>query len=211
VIRALVDRIFPAGRRYLGNSHYGSDWNSKWLRERRVAHKDIFRFYLERVFGEGLQTFADAEQAWLRITDADAFSAYLSSVDPQRLQAVIAGLEAYEEHFGVEQAVPGAIVLLNLLPKLPDYSRGMFDLSGSPFAPGLIVVCFGRFWVRGLPFPNARRLGHSFQWKNTLPWHLGPAAKIRILRFKNLPPFRHYRGLQNHVCGIHQGWPRQLA
>jgi hypothetical protein len=41
--------------------------------------------------------------------------------------------------------------------------------------PGLIVVCFGRFWVRGLPFPNARHLGHPFQWKNTLPWHLGPA------------------------------------
>jgi len=28
---------------------------------------------------------------------------------------------------------------------------------------------------------------------------LGPAAKVRILRFKNLPPFRHDRGLQNHV------------
>ena len=53
------------------------------------------------------------------------------------------------------------------------------------------MVCFGRFWVRGLPFPNARYLGHPFQWKNTLPWHLGPAAKVRILRFKNLPPFRH--------------------
>jgi hypothetical protein len=36
-------------------------------------------------------------------------------------------------------------------------------------------------------------------------------AKVRILRFKKLPPFRHYPGLQNHVCGIHQGWPRQLA
>jgi formate hydrogenlyase transcriptional activator len=46
------------------------------------------------------------------------------------------------------------------------------------------------------PFPNARRLGHPFQWKNTLPWH---AAKVRILRFKNLPPFRHYPGLQDHV------------
>jgi hypothetical protein len=31
-------------------------------------------------------------------------------------------------------------------------------------------------------------LGHPFQWKNTLPRHLGPAAKVRILRFKI---FRH--------------------
>jgi hypothetical protein len=37
---------------------------------------------------------------------------------------------------------------------------------------------------------------HPFQWKNTLPWHLGAAAKVRILRFKNLPPFRHDPGLQ---------------
>ena len=32
----------------------------------------------------------------------------------------------------------------------------------NPRAPGLIVVCFGRFWVRGLPFPNARHLGTHF-------------------------------------------------
>jgi len=32
------------------------------------------------------------------------------------------------------------------------------------------------------------------------PWpHLGPAAKVRILRFKTLPSFRHYLGLQGHV------------
>lgn len=28
--------------------------------------------------------------------------------------------------------------------------------------PGLIMVCFGWFWVRGLPFPNARHLVHPF-------------------------------------------------
>src|SRR5712664_4849742 len=48
----------------------------------------------------------------------------------------------------------------------------MGSINTSAF--GLIVVCFGRFWVRDLSFPNARHLGHPFQWKNTLPWHLGP-------------------------------------
>src|ERR1700737_3611607 len=61
---------------------------------------------------------------------------------------------------------------------------------------GLTVPWFGRFWGGWRPFPNARPLGPPFQWKNTLPWHLGPAAKVRILRFKNLPPFRHDPGLQ---------------
>src|ERR1700688_1878067 len=71
-------------------------------------------------------------------------------------------------------------------------------IGPSPLArlPGLIVVCFGRFWVRGLRFPNPRHLGHPFQWRNPLPWHLGPPPKVRILRFKNLPPFRYDPGLQ---------------
>jgi hypothetical protein len=55
------------------------------------------------------------------------------------------------------------------------------------------LLCFERH----LPSLTARHLGHPFQWKKTLPWHLGPAAKVRIL--KNLPPLRHDRGLQNHV------------
>jgi hypothetical protein len=32
-----------------------------------------------------------------------------------------------------------------------------------------------------------------------LPWHLGPAAKVRILRFKNLSPFRHDLIFKYHV------------
>jgi hypothetical protein len=72
-----------------------------------------------------------------------------------------------------------------------------FSLRAARYSlEGLIVVCFGRLWVRGLAFPNARHMGRPFQWKNTLPWHPGPAAKVRILRFKNLPPFRHDPGLQ---------------
>jgi C4-dicarboxylate-specific signal transduction histidine kinase len=35
--------------------------------------------------------------------------------------------------------------------------------------------------------------------KNLTGTGLGLAAKVRILRFKNLPLFRHDRGLRNHV------------
>jgi hypothetical protein len=38
-----------------------------------------------------------------------------------------------------------------VFPNCPDNSP---LVTTSAF--GLIVVCFGRFWVRGLPFPNAR-------------------------------------------------------
>jgi predicted KAP-like P-loop ATPase len=146
----LISRLFPGGARHLGGSHYGSDWKNRWLRERRMAHEDVLRYYLERVVGEQLQAFSDAENAWARITDKTAFESYLQSLPIERLQDVISSLEAYEDKFGAEHAVPATIVLLNLLPSLPDRQRGMFDLD-TRMVVGRVVYRL----VRALKEPDA--------------------------------------------------------
>jgi predicted KAP-like P-loop ATPase len=130
VVRDMVERLFPAGQRHIGGSHYGGEWKGQWLKERRVAHEEILRFYLERVAGNRLQAFTDAEEAWARMADRDALSEYLRSLNRDRLQDVIASLEIYEDQFVAEQVVPGATVLLNLIPELPERLQGMFDLGG---------------------------------------------------------------------------------
>jgi predicted KAP-like P-loop ATPase len=117
VIRAFINRLFPAAERHTGGSHYGPEWKNGWLRERRVAHEDVLRLYLERVVGEGLQAFTDAEEAWSRMADGTALDAYLRSLNPERLQDVIASLEVYEEQFTSEHVGPGCVVLLNLAPE----------------------------------------------------------------------------------------------
>ena len=86
VVLALLRRLFPGGERHIGGSHFGSDWKGRWLRERRVAHQEILRFYLERAVGQGLQAFTDAEQAWFRLADAETLDRYLRSLDPARLE-----------------------------------------------------------------------------------------------------------------------------
>ena len=128
VVRALVKRLFPAGARHVGGPSFGSDWENKWLQERRVAHKDVLRLYLERVVGEGLQAFNYAEQAWMRMADRAALNSYLRALDPVLLEDVISRLEVYQDEFAPQHAVPGAVVLLNLLPDMPERQRGMFDL-----------------------------------------------------------------------------------
>lgn len=138
VVRSLVERLFPAATRHIGGSSYGPDWKGRWLRERRVAHEDILRYYLERVAGQGLQAFTDAEQAWARMDDGPAFDSYLRSLAPERQEDVIASLEAYEDEFGPQHVVPGSVVLLNLLPDLPERPRGMFDF-GSRLVVGRVV------------------------------------------------------------------------
>ena len=129
VARQLVYYLFPAGQQYVGGSHYDDRWKRTWLKERRVAHEDVLCLYLERFTNEGLQAFIDAERAWGRMADGKAFDNYLRSLPAERRQDVISHLGAYEEQFSSEHVAPGSIVLLNLLPELPDRRRGFLDLE----------------------------------------------------------------------------------
>ncbi len=129
VVRAMINRLFPAGARHIGGSHYGSDWQSRWLRDRRIAHHDILRLYLERIVGEGLKAFLDAEKARAYLDNRNDLDQYLRSLEAERLQDVIASLEAFEDEFAPEHVVPATIVLLNLLPDLPQRQRGMFEYN----------------------------------------------------------------------------------
>jgi len=130
-VRAMIERLFPAAQRHLNGAHYGGEWKNRWILERRVAHEDVLRFYLERTMGQGLEAFQDAEQAWLRMSDREALDTFLRSLSADRLEDVVSRLEIYEEQFSESQVVPGSVVLLNLLPDLPERERGMFEFDAS--------------------------------------------------------------------------------
>ncbi len=150
VVRAMIQRLFPAAQRYLGGSNFGGDWKKAWLRERRVAHEDILRYYLERVAGEGLRAFNDAERAFSRMSDRAALSSYFETLSPEHREDVVAALEAYEDQYAADQVVPASIVLLNLLPDLPPRTKGMFDF-GTRMIVGRVVYRL----VRSLNEPAA--------------------------------------------------------
>lgn len=138
VVRSLVERLFMAGQRHIGGSNYGSDWSRRWLRERRVAHPDNLRLYLERVAGQSLMAFNLAEQAWRLMPDAERFDAFLRSVPAGSAVDVISSLEAYEDEVTPERVLSGVVVLLNVLPTLPDDERGLFSF-GTDMVVGRVV------------------------------------------------------------------------
>ena len=148
-VRNMIRRLFPGGERHIGGMNYGYDWVNDWLKERRVAHKEILSYYLEHIAGKGLQDFSDAENAWAKITNQASFDAYLKSLPMERLPDVISKLEAYESDFSEQHVVSGAVVLLNLLPQLPDRRRGMYDL-GTRVIVGRVVYRL----VRALKSPE---------------------------------------------------------
>lgn len=138
VVRALVGRCFPAGSRHIDQPSYDSSFSKRWLRERRVAHGEILRLYLERVSGTRLQAFTHAERAWALMDDREAFEAYLHSVDLDVREDVIAALDTYEDQYRSKHVVPASIVLLNELPTLPQRPRGMLTLDARMVVKGVV-------------------------------------------------------------------------
>jgi hypothetical protein len=84
------------------------------------------------------------------MADDSALDDYLRSLDAERLQDVISSLEVYENEFAPEHVVPGTIVLLNLLPELPERQRGMFE-----FDPRMVVGRVVYRLLRSLQVPDA--------------------------------------------------------
>ena len=129
IVRNLIHRLFPGAARHVDGYHYGSNWKNRWLRERRVAHEDLLRLYLERIVGGRLQVFSEAENAWPIMTDQAKFENFMNSLPIERVQDVVSSLGAYEDRFTPDHVVPATVVLLNLLPRLPECQLGMFDLD----------------------------------------------------------------------------------
>jgi hypothetical protein len=63
--------------------------------------------------------------------DRCAFDECLRAIDRTHVQDVIAALEHFEDQFAPEHAEPGVIVLLNLLPDVPERQRGIFEMPVS--------------------------------------------------------------------------------
>lgn len=130
VVRALIERVFPAARSKasdIGGAGFGSTWSRSWLAKRRVANENVLRMYFERVQGDELAAFGNAEVLWNVFDDEEALERALTAIDIGTREDVIRSLEAFEQEFKPEHVVPGTVVLLNQLPQLPDRKRGLFD------------------------------------------------------------------------------------
>jgi hypothetical protein len=120
--------------------HYTGDWEKEWLRNRRVAHRDVLQRYLARNASEGFAAFEDAEASLAVANDAIRFNKYLRAIEPARLEKVITALEVYEGEFALDSIVPMSTVLLNIMPGIPDRPRGMTDFMDARIVVARVVL-----------------------------------------------------------------------
>jgi len=85
-----------------------------------------------------LKAFADAERAFGLFGDEQALDAFLRSIDLDRLEDVIVALETYEIDYPPDSVGSTLVVLLNLLPDLPERKRGMWSLVDTRLVAGRV-------------------------------------------------------------------------
>lgn len=140
LMRAAIRRLFPAGLRHIDNNNYGSSWLDRWKRDRRVAHPDVFATYLEHATNENMRTFRLAEDAYAVLTDQAKLDELLKGYDLDKLEDVISALEAFQDEYPIDAVVPASIVLLNLLPTLPERPRGMWTFTDTRLVVSRVVL-----------------------------------------------------------------------
>ncbi len=150
VARSLVQQLFPAAARHIGGMSYMSDFERRWRRERRVAHGDNLRFFLQRVPSASLRQFRLAETIRPLMSDPRAFDTAMRSIDARDRQDVITAFEVFQDEFRQEEVVPGIVVLLNLWPDLPERPMAFFS-AGTRLAVTRVTLRL----LRSLPTPEA--------------------------------------------------------
>ena len=127
VVQAMIARLFPMDLLYQGHDRvFDSEFVGELLRNRRVGHEHILRFYLERTADSDLLTFENTESAFARMDDCSAFDSFMRSFDPAQWPDMLEHLWGFESRFRQEHIEPGTVVLLNLLPDFPNFSSDIW-------------------------------------------------------------------------------------
>ena len=93
------------------------------LKNRRVAHEDILRLYMEGVPGANLSTLEKAKETLLlSMNDRVALDSCIRSYEPEYWLSIIELLSGFQDQFRRDHVEPGIIVLFNLFPDWPENS-----------------------------------------------------------------------------------------
>ena len=128
VARALIHRVFSGGRDHINNQD--SEWKNQQLRNKRVAHRIMFRIYLTRVDDGDLVCSTTAKRAFDRMHDAQALDSLMRLQEPDSCWKIILLLwSMFENEFERRHVEPALVIFWNLLSEMPGGSSRFSDKS----------------------------------------------------------------------------------
>ncbi|WP_437964222.1 P-loop NTPase fold protein [Sorangium sp. So ce260] len=129
VVSQMIHQLFPMAQRHIGGPTYSERFAQNWRKQRRVAVPEVLRFYLERRLPEGAITTAEVDNAFKLLGDRSALHSALEKLDPVRVEALLARLEAYEDDFTPDKVESAVGALLDQMHRLRVGKNHFFDLG----------------------------------------------------------------------------------
>lgn len=137
VAEAVCRWIFPAARHHIENMHFGSEWESTWRQQRKLASSSVLRFYLERQLPDGVVPARTVDAALANLNEPEKLRQLLDQCSPEQLMDLIERMNPAIENLPVDSDNPHqdpasvtTPILLDMLPRLPE-SRSAFQPRGS--------------------------------------------------------------------------------
>jgi len=125
-VERLLKCLFPVLQRAGNGPNYDPEWLGRWLREKRVAHPDVFGTYVLKALPKGAILFADIERVVQLSGDRPGLERLLD--DPARfgearLAALVRALPDHVEGVPPDNAAVLIAALYNRLARLERYVR----------------------------------------------------------------------------------------
>jgi hypothetical protein len=127
-IRELCRWVFPGSRAFFENTRHGLEWRRTWRRERRVAHPDVLRIYLEAALPTGAVPAAVVRAAFDNLADGARLQMLLDVLSPEQLEELLGRLEDYEDEFPADVS-DAVVVLMSQFGRLREGRSGMWDFG----------------------------------------------------------------------------------
>ncbi len=139
----MINFLFPAASRHLDGPTLGGGYSERWLKECRVANRDILSLYFERVANTELRSFTTAEQALALMGDGDRFNNWLRSLESSSFSNCMSSLRLFSQDFVSSHVVPTSTVLLNLIDSFTVDGEDRVDAQLRITIDGIVLDLLG--------------------------------------------------------------------
>lgn len=132
-LRLLALKLFP---RSVQNTTYGAEWDAGWRKQRQVATRSVFAYYLERTLPTGVVPRREIREILSDFAAPDRCEARLRKLTPRHLGNVFDQLAVYADEIPPEQMASSLVVTGNCAAQLP---------AAAPLEFNEPIIRFGRF------------------------------------------------------------------
>jgi hypothetical protein len=129
VARELCKHVFFPARSLIENHGYSSSFISKWRKQRRVAYRDVFEFYLERSLRSGAVRTATVREIVRQFSDRAVVEKLFSEMTAEELETAIALLEDSTRDLARLEFEHGFAALLGQADRLRRGRTHFFDFG----------------------------------------------------------------------------------